>query len=347
MARLRIIGKSYVLDWRDVEGTRHRDPLGRVGIFPKDETRRILRNKQLALQPGHKLIQRRAPLFDDFAKEYVKWHALEFPTSHYRIEQILEQYLIPAFSGDRLDEITPKRAEEYKRARGTAETPPRSQTLTKEIRTLKAILNKAVEWKDLEANPIARVVGPKNLDSKPPRFFTAAELARIYAACRATVNAGEGPQPNPLHAHWWRLYANTGLRRAEGLMLRWDWIGREAMKILSTDKERTKSGKWREIPLTAGAQEALEGLPRDGAHVLPRISLPSLSRAATRDIARADVEGGSLHTFRHTYCSHLVMAGVPLRTVQQLAGHSTIAVTERYAHLTPDHLAGAGRAISL
>ena len=43
------------------------------------------------------------------------------------------------------------------------------------------------------------------------------------------------------------------------------------------------------------------------------------------------------HVFRHTYISRLVMAGVDLRTVQELAGHKDISMTTRYAHLSPDH----------
>jgi site-specific recombinase XerD len=80
--------------------------------------------------------------------------------------------------------------------------------------------------------------------------------------------------------------------------------------------------------------------------VIPRMAPASLSRACIHDIRRANLNG-SLHTLRHTYISHLVMAGVPLRTVQKLAGHSTVAVTERYSHLAPGHLLDAGRAISL
>jgi site-specific recombinase XerD len=41
------------------------------------------------------------------------------------------------------------------------------------------------------------------------------------------------------------------------------------------------------------------------------------------------------------------MAGVPLRTVQVLAGHADIKTTERYAHLAPDYLANAVTAIAL
>jgi hypothetical protein len=43
------------------------------------------------------------------------------------------------------------------------------------------------------------------------------------------------------------------------------------------------------------------------------------------------------HTLQHTFASRLVMAGVDLKTVQELMGHKTIAMTARYAHLAPTH----------
>ena len=42
------------------------------------------------------------------------------------------------------------------------------------------------------------------------------------------------------------------------------------------------------------------------------------------------------HDLRHTYGSHLAMRGVPLKVIQELMGHVTIEMTERYAHLSPD-----------
>ena len=53
------------------------------------------------------------------------------------------------------------------------------------------------------------------------------------------------------------------------------------------------------------------------------------------------------HCLRHTFASPLVMAGVDLRTVQELMGHKTIAMTCRYAHLAPSHKLAAVERLTL
>lgn len=343
MASLRRIDGSYILDWYDEEGIRHRDPLGRIGVFPERDAKRILKQKLLEQQAGVRLLApRSAPQFGFFVRDYLAWHEAEYPDSHGRVRQIVEQHLIPAFEYRSLDAFRPREVETWKQRRARE---VKAATVAKELRTLKAILNQAVAWEALTRNPIEHVPEPRLLDSKPPQFYTADELTALYEACRATVNNGEGPQPDPRRAHVWRLYVNTGMRRQEGLLLKRRWVGREAMKIVSAEEGRTKSGKWREVPLTDGAREALEELPK-GEYVLPRTTATWLSHACANDARRAGLTGG-LHILRHTYASHLVMAGVWLRTVQVLMGHSTIAVTEKYAHLSPGYLQDAGRAISL
>jgi site-specific recombinase XerD len=44
---------------------------------------------------------------------------------------------------------------------------------------------------------------------------------------------------------------------------------------------------------------------------------------------------GGIHVLRHSFCSHLAMRGAPVKAIQELAGHTTLAMTTRYMHLTP------------
>jgi site-specific recombinase XerD len=53
------------------------------------------------------------------------------------------------------------------------------------------------------------------------------------------------------------------------------------------------------------------------------------------------------HDLRHTYGSHLAMRGVPLKAIQELMGHATIEMTERYAHLSPEVRASAVQQLDL
>ena len=53
----------------------------------------------------------------------------------------------------------------------------------------------------------------------------------------------------------------------------------------------------------------------------------------------------SFHVLRHTYASHLVMAGAPLQVVAANLGHADTRMTERhYAHLAPSYVADVIRA---
>lgn len=76
----------------------------------------------------------------------------------------------------------------------------------------------------------------------------------------------------------------------------------------------------------------------------PYRSIGSIFKRACR---RANLIGVTPHTLRHTFASRLVMAGVDLRTVQELGGWQTLSMVERYAHLSPAHKAQAVERIAL
>lgn len=315
MAKISSRGDYHTLVWTDQEG-RHRQSLGKIGTIPKRDLEDILRIKEYELSTAARLLnvnRRPAPRFEDFAKRYKLWHQGEYPDSTYRVAQIIDDHLIPHFGTTPLNLITIEQGEDYKTKR---RFQVKASTVGKELRVLMAVLNRAVQIDTITKNPITAVKAPKTLDSKPHHYYQPDELMQLYEA------SSYGPI--------WRFMANTGLRRGEARHMKRLWVT-DAVRIQSTGEERTKAGTWRKIPLTEGARIALGALPDSGVHLLPRVALGSLSRAFKRD-AKACGLGGSLHSLRHSFICHLLLAGVPIRTVQLYAGHAHISTTEKYAY---------------
>jgi integrase len=286
------------------------------------------------------------PLMSAWAERYSAWHAHEYPDSYYRVEQILRTHILPRFGDLPLMALTRETVERYKHDR--IDSGASTATVTKELRTLQAMMNAAVAWEEIPRNPIKAVKAPRDTTSKPPRWYTREELQRIYAI---ELDAPKETTADDRELHrryrWsWQLLANTGMRRGEAINLKWRDLGTDEIRVVSEPGARTKSGKWRLIPITQGARESIEALKGDRQFVLPQIQPSSLSRAFARTAERGELDGG-IHCLRHTYCSHLVQAGVPLRTVQILAGHSSMRITEAYAHLAPGHLQDAVRGLLL
>ena len=62
-----------------------------------------------------------------------------------------------------------------------------------------------------------------------------------------------------------------------------------------------------------------------------------VKRAFASACKRSKITDCTFHTLRHSFASHLIMAGVDLTTVKELMGHKDIKMTLRYAHLAPSH----------
>ena len=112
----------------------------------------------------------------------------------------------------------------------------------------------------------------------------------------------------------------------------------------------TKSQRIRHVPLTRDLRETLLGARRGEGLVFPNDdgepwNPDAAARALHRRCARANVRPIGWHILRHTFASHLAIKGISLRVIQDLLGHSTIAMTERYAHLTSSSLHDAVRVL--
>ena len=204
-------------------------------------------------------------------------------------------------------------------------------TINRYFGYLRRVLMLAVKDGKLDRNPVSSV-----------KFFPEAERLRFLTDEELRTLHGL------LSTEDWNVVAfalETGLRREEQFTLRWNHISFEAKSLTIP---LPKGGRTRHVPLTDEALHILRSF-----HSLltspfvfsglkdtlkPMDSRAFIRRAFEPALRKGGIQDASWHTLRHTTCSRLVMAGVPLATVQAIMGHRSIATTLKYAHLAPSHI---------
>lgn len=131
----------------------------------------------------------------------------------------------------------------------------------------------------------------------------------------------------------------TGMRKGEVLGLKWSNVDFANRLIVV---EGTKSGYIRKIPMNAKLTETLTHVRRknQGEYVFAdRKGNPfkSFRSAWEHALQKAGIEDLTFHSLRHTFGTRLGMAGVDIKTIQELMGHRDIKMTMRYSHPTPKH----------
>ncbi len=137
----------------------------------------------------------------------------------------------------------------------------------------------------------------------------------------------------------------AGLRAAELVGLNLDDIDFHG----ETLKVRGKGKKERIMPLGEQAKKSLElYLPLRDSAVEPAVFLSRRGkRLSTRELQRivkrrllqiGDASGAHPHILRHSFATHLLERGADIRAVQELLGHSSLATTQVYTHLTAERL---------
>lgn len=135
---------------------------------------------------------------------------------------------------------------------------------------------------------------------------------------------------------------DTGCRLSEALRLEY----RDTDNLYARFHQ-TKNGRNRAVPLTARVREMLARRKGDSSAVFPAWTVSRVNHIwdiVGSACGLTDKEA-CLHAFRHTCASRLVQAGIPIQVVQQWLGHKSITMTLRYAHLAPQNLAGALKAL--
>src|SRR5262249_49436396 len=272
---------------------------------------------------------RKSPRFDAFGKEYLEWvKANKKPLTYTKTAVVLAN-MMPFFGPKKLSELTAWHIEQYKKAR--KEAGRASGTINVEVSFLNAMLHRAQIWGKLAVHPGKDVKPLKGIQGKT-RFLSEEEEEKLLSVSSPAL----------------RRIAQTGLltgfRRQELTSLRPEDVdlAREAVSVAAC---YAKNGESRTLPLSpqlrAILQEALESRGNAPTVFVTQHGdpwTPGWFADAFRSAAqRAGIGNIGPHVLRHTFASRLVMAGVDLKTVQELLGHKDIKMTMRYAHLSPHH----------
>jgi len=303
-----------------VNGRRKRESIGPS----KELAKKVLQKRKVQIAENKYLDVKRNDRipFSEMAKLYLEVYSKPNKRSSWR-DEISVKHLQSFFGRRNLHEITPLDVEKYKKKRVDEVSPA---TVNRETTCLKHILNKANEWGKIESNPIASVKLFKVREGRV-RYLEKEEITRLIDACPDYI------KPIVIVA------LNTGMRKGEIFNLKWNDIDFRKRIIYVLE---TKNNEVRKIPMNDITFRTLLQVRKNPhspcvfckSHGEPYKDIRGGFRTA---LGRAGIREFRFHDLRHTFASHLVMAGVDLKTVQELLGHKTFAMTLRYSHLSPDH----------
>lgn len=293
------------------------------------------------------------PTMRELGERFIKHQAARVkPLTLVQQKATIEKHLNPAVGSMRADLFGKEQIDALVTKWGAGKSKPK--TINTRLGAIRRMLVLAVGWRIISEVPKIEFI---KLGSTKPRFLTDAEVQSLL----------DHAEPQ------WRLMifvgVRTGLRIGELRGLQWGDIDftKRVLNVNRTDPGRRtmgatlpKSNRYREVPLTNDTHAALLAVRPDGAKATDWL-WPALLKRGGEERARCRSEKGcwhgvkraaelagltdvAWHTLRHTYASHLVMRGVPIRHIQSWLGHASVKETEKYSHLTP----GAGHdAVSL
>lgn len=290
----------------------------------------------LAFAEPDKKKKEREQKFKEFSSEWLKIH-VRSQNKHSearRKKSVLQAHLVPFFGETQIDKISTYQIEQYKEKKIGEGLAP--QTVNNHLAVLSAGLRTAQDWYELKKLPKM-----EKLTATPPEtvFLLPEESARLLAHVNGL----------------WRdiifTALKTGLRRGELKALQWSDINwktrvltvRHSWCEYKKELSSPKSNLGRHIPLTDELYKRLLQLKKDTGFVFldarsKKFCIRELARKIDEACKKAKIKRVTCHDLRHTFASHLAMAGAPLIAIQELLGHSDIKTTMRYAHIAPSTL---------
>jgi site-specific recombinase XerD len=255
---------------------------------------------------------------------------LEYSKTHkasYRMDKSRMAVIVKEFGQRQAASITPQDIEKWF-ARDFSEHSP--ATVNRYRALLSLVFRQGIRNRKVTANP-ARLVKQRPESRGRVRWLQADEETRLKAVMEAHY---------PHRIPELDLALNTGIRRGEQYAMTWDNVDFERRQLHIM---HTKNGEDKYVPLNDTAMAALRTAKQFSTGEAPVFTnrhgeaLQSSRQWFNRALTLAKITDFRWHDLRHTFASKLTMLGANLRTVQQLMGHKTLAMTVRYSHLSSAH----------
>ena len=218
------------------------------------------------------------------------------------------------------------------------EKPRSPATCNRELAAVRHFFNKSIEWGYLYVSPCAGIKPLKEPKGRV-RYLTVEEAAALIDKADKRIR--------PIIV----MCLETGMRKTEVLTTKWDNVDMAARSIFIPT---TKNGESRNVPMSERLAEILDDIPRMDSSPYVFHHLKG-KRAGTRYLdvdgaftaacGKAGIKEFRFHDLRHTAASHMAMAGVPIAVVGAVLGHKTLAMTQRYSHLSPSSMKDAVNAL--
>lgn len=314
----------WYLDYRDE--TRKRVQKVAINAQTKEEAALALQIEvSKAFARGQGIKEQKKITFRDFAPVYIDSYAKPNKRSWVCDNYCLEAHLKPHFGDLDLRDISSLDIENYRAKR--LEAGVKKSTTNRELALLKKMFHLALDWGFCSENPVLKVRLYSERDNLKERVLSEEEEVKLLAH-------------SPAHLKPIVLFAiNTGMRRGEILGLRWDQIerGGKAVRVV-----RTKSGQDRYVPLNETAADVIKAqrLATHGEFVFPSTKGGEHFKAVCHSFSRAcrlaGISGLRFHDLRHTFATRLIHRGADIVTVQNLLGHHSVTITQRYTHIGAD-----------
>jgi integrase len=328
-------GKAWWLDFKH-QGKRHQVSLGRS--ITRSAALDIAVRKRSAILSGEAGIgkKRKDFSFDKAKEDFLAWAQANKRPGTVRGYVSIMNILGGFFGGKKLSEIHPFLIEKYKQKR-LAEGA--KVAVNRELSRLRTLFNLCLAWKKFEGENPARRFARAPESRGRVRYLTLEEEQKL-------LEAAEEPLRSLI-----MIGIHTGLRiQSEGLSLTWANVNFSQQSITVED-HFAKNGETRTIPLNSVALATLKALKaripgpqvfmtRKGSKRRGDLrweAYKSFKTAFATACWRVNLADVTPHVLRHTFASRLVMRGADLRTVQELGGWKSLAMVQRYAHLSQEH----------